>query len=184
MEFIDTVQERKSIKAYLDKPVPKQMVTELLEIATRAPSASNMQCWEVYALTGDPKVRLAQTLSNKYERGEPDTTDPINVQDHDNTPEILRDRAAASRDRYHKFMAQYDFNYSDFVMPGSLCFFEAPVMFFFVIDKGLNSKYIWDIGAVATILQLAANGQGPGQRLHRHHPQVRGRGKGGPGPAR
>ncbi|MBU2487862.1 MAG: nitroreductase [Proteobacteria bacterium] len=53
MEIIEAVKARKSIRGYLDKPVPREVVAQVLSLAIRAPSAMNTQPWEYYVLAGD-----------------------------------------------------------------------------------------------------------------------------------
>src|SRR3546814_6138058 len=43
--FDDVVVGRRSIRGFLDKPVPKALIAEILEVAMRAPSSFNNQCW-------------------------------------------------------------------------------------------------------------------------------------------
>ena len=53
MELRDAIINRKSIRGYLDKPVPKEVLEDVLNLATRAVSALNSQPWEFAVLTGD-----------------------------------------------------------------------------------------------------------------------------------
>ncbi|MFO0185124.1 MAG: nitroreductase family protein, partial [Alphaproteobacteria bacterium] len=52
------ITSRRSIRAFLPKPVSQADVEHLLDIAARAPSGSNIQPWKVHALTGAPLKRL------------------------------------------------------------------------------------------------------------------------------
>jgi nitroreductase len=52
------VTGRRSIRGYLPKPVPKQMIREILEVAMRAPSSMNTQPWNFTVLTGEPLDRI------------------------------------------------------------------------------------------------------------------------------
>ena len=45
MEFDAVVQGRRSIRGYLNKPVPKALITEVLTLAMRAPTSLNTQPW-------------------------------------------------------------------------------------------------------------------------------------------
>ncbi len=58
MEFEDVVRGRRSIRGYLDKPVPKALIREILEIAMRAPTSLNTQPWNFYVVTGDVLDRI------------------------------------------------------------------------------------------------------------------------------
>ena len=50
------ITSRRSIRAFLPKPVPQADVAHLLGVAARAPSGSNIQPWKVYALAGAARV--------------------------------------------------------------------------------------------------------------------------------
>ena len=52
--FVDAaIIGRRSIRAYLDRPVSKEIVSDILDVARRAPSGTNMQPWRVHVLTGE-----------------------------------------------------------------------------------------------------------------------------------
>ncbi|MBW1608552.1 MAG: nitroreductase family protein, partial [Deltaproteobacteria bacterium] len=53
MDIIDAIIMRKSIRDFKTDPVPKQILKEILETATRAPSAENSQPWEFSIIAGD-----------------------------------------------------------------------------------------------------------------------------------
>lgn len=60
MEFNDVLYSRQSIRAFTDKRITKDEVTRLLDSATQAPSACNMQSWHFFAITdADVIKRLA-----------------------------------------------------------------------------------------------------------------------------
>jgi len=52
MKLLEAIKSRKSIRAYKSDPVPGEVLTELLDIAGWAPSATNTQPWEFFVLTG------------------------------------------------------------------------------------------------------------------------------------
>jgi nitroreductase len=52
------VLERRSIRAFLDRPVERDIVAEILHLASRAPSGGNLQPWRVDALAGKPLEAL------------------------------------------------------------------------------------------------------------------------------
>jgi nitroreductase len=58
MELIEAIMRRRSIRRYENTPVPIELVKEVLEAATWAPSAKNGQQWRFIVLTGDAKRRL------------------------------------------------------------------------------------------------------------------------------
>ena len=48
MGFTDFAKSRKSARGFLDKPVPRQVVDDILETAKWAPSSYNTQTWKVH----------------------------------------------------------------------------------------------------------------------------------------
>ncbi len=62
MEFFDVVQERHSIRAFAAKPVEPEKLQQILEAANRAPSAGNLQGYEIFVVTDNAqKKALAQS---------------------------------------------------------------------------------------------------------------------------
>lgn len=64
----DAIMARRSIRNYLDKPVPREYVTHLLKAAMAAPSACNLQPW-AFIVVDEPQAlaRLkAATSQGRY----------------------------------------------------------------------------------------------------------------------
>jgi nitroreductase len=65
MDTLEAIHTRRSIREYLDKPIPEELVTKLLAAAMAAPSARNQQPWEFVVITD--KSLLGKTPSiNPY----------------------------------------------------------------------------------------------------------------------
>ena len=58
-----TMLDRRSTRLFLpDKPVPRELVTEALELAVHAPSNSNIQPWRLVLASGSARDRLVEAL--------------------------------------------------------------------------------------------------------------------------
>ncbi len=67
MDVFEAVQERKSIRAYQDKPVPRETIERILEAGRLAPSARNTEPWHFIIVTGKEKrKRLSEGLYAKF----------------------------------------------------------------------------------------------------------------------
>lgn len=55
-DFLAVVQGRRSVRKFLPDPVPIEDIRELIQTATKAPSASNRQMWRFVAVA-NPKLR-------------------------------------------------------------------------------------------------------------------------------
>jgi nitroreductase len=56
MEFFDVIKNRHSIRTFSDQPVEDEKLQQILELANLAPSAGNLQAYEIYVVT-DAKKR-------------------------------------------------------------------------------------------------------------------------------
>ena len=56
MEFSEVISKRHSIRTFTDQPVEAEKLQHILETANLAPSAGNLQAYEIYAIT-DAKKR-------------------------------------------------------------------------------------------------------------------------------
>ena len=55
MNVTEAVRQRISTRGFLDTPIPRDQLAELLETAQRSPSGGNLQPWKVIAVTGAAK---------------------------------------------------------------------------------------------------------------------------------
>jgi nitroreductase len=51
MDVFEAIQERRSIRSYQDKPVPRELMEKILEAGRLAPSAKNCEPWHFIAVT-------------------------------------------------------------------------------------------------------------------------------------
>ncbi|HZN78855.1 MAG TPA: nitroreductase [Mycobacterium sp.] len=62
-ELGEVVRDRRSTRLFLrDKPVPRELLDEALQLAMRAPSNSNVQPWRVFIASGPRRDRLVEAL--------------------------------------------------------------------------------------------------------------------------
>lgn len=67
MDTYEAIQQRKSIRAYQDKPVPRDIIERLLEAGRLAPSAVNREPWHFITVTGAEKRKaLSKGLYAKF----------------------------------------------------------------------------------------------------------------------
>ena len=58
MGLIDSIYARHSVRGYLDKEVPQDVMNRIFEIAQQSPSNCNVQPWKVFVASGALKDRL------------------------------------------------------------------------------------------------------------------------------
>jgi nitroreductase len=74
VEFFDVISERRSIRSFKDKPVEKEKLQRILETANLAPSAGNLQAYEIFVIESNEKK---QQLAAAAKRQGPITEAPV-----------------------------------------------------------------------------------------------------------
>jgi nitroreductase len=65
MDFFDVIRTRRSIRRFDERPVEEEKLAAILEAANAAPSAGNLQAYEIYLLRDQPALtRLAGVIGN------------------------------------------------------------------------------------------------------------------------
>ncbi len=162
MKLNDVVLGRRSVRAFLADPVPREKIREIAEMARWAPSWGNTQPWEIVVAEGEKTHRLAEAFAEERGKGttpRPDIPMPMEFPDvHKNRYVALgRELFTAmgiergdteARGRHYINMAR---------------FFGAPAVVYFIIDGRLNEPYAClDIGSIGTTFCYAAYQEGLG----------------------
>ncbi len=63
MDFFDVVRERQSIRVFAVRPVEPDKLQSILEAANRAPSAGNLQAYEIFLITRRSVLRSLAAAS-------------------------------------------------------------------------------------------------------------------------
>jgi nitroreductase len=157
MELIRAMEERRSTRAFLDRPVEREKLKRLLQLATQAPSAINLQPWEITVVSGEERERLSRLLVKRMRERNiscaPGAKDPL--------PEVFLERQRGLLDvLLPNLPAQSSFE--DFINEGSCNFYGAPSAIIIAIDEVFSSVRLTDIGILLGYLVLAAHAMGLG----------------------
>lgn len=157
------ITSRRSIRAFLPTPVPREDIEAILKVAARAPSGSNTQPWKVYVLTGSIRDRLVEAINAVWH-------DPAQLSQHKEeydyyprewvSPYVDRRRKVGwdlyallglTRDNKAGMHAQHGRNFA---------FFDAPVGLIFTIDRVMEQGSWLDYGMFLQNIMVAARGRG------------------------
>ncbi|MDU8926320.1 nitroreductase [Alisedimentitalea sp. MJ-SS2] len=164
MEVSQAMLERRSIRGFTDKPVPKELLEEIIALANRAPSSMNTQPWHFHVLTGEVLEKVRQGNCERMLGGIPPQRE---IKDHGAYDGVHRERQieiavqlfeAMGIERHDKEKRQ------DWVMRGFRQF-DAPVSVVVTFDRSLEDNGTiahFDLGAVTYGLVLAAWDRGLG----------------------
>lgn len=157
------ITSRHSMRAYLPTPVPRETIEDILRVASRAPSGTNTQPWQVHVLSGAARERLCQRVLAAH-------NDPVLAAQHQEeyayyprewlSPYIDRRRKVgwdlygllgigkSDKARMHQ---QHGRNYM---------FFDAPVGLIFTIDRVMQQGSWLDYGMFIQNVMIAARARG------------------------
>jgi nitroreductase len=161
------ITSRMSARAFTSAPVSRQTLTDLLQVASRAPSGTNTQPWRVYVLQGESRAALIDKVCAAHDavRANPALANEFR-EEYDYYPEkwvspyIDRRRengwglynllgiGKGDKDKMH---LQHQRNYR---------FFDAPVGLMFTLDRVMGRGSLLDYGMFLQNLMVAARARG------------------------
>jgi nitroreductase len=161
------IESRFSARAFLPRPVARDMLEDMLRVARRAASGTNTQPWKVYVLQGASRDALVEKVCAAHDAVYADPALAAQYrEEYDYYPEkwvspyIDRRRengwslygllgiVKGDKDRMH---AQHQRNYR---------FFDAPVGLMFTVDRILGRGSLVDYGMFLQNIMLAARARG------------------------
>ena len=77
MDVYEAVRSRRSVRGFLDRPVPPTVLARVLSAATRAPSGGNLQPWQVYLLSGFRLDELKSRVRRRIRAGDSGDQPPV-----------------------------------------------------------------------------------------------------------
>jgi nitroreductase len=157
VNVIEAIRTRKSIRDFKADPVPQHILKEILETATRAPSAENSQPWEFTIVAGEilDKIRTAN-IKKLNSKAPPHPDLPPKGLPPDS---IYRRRQIEIAKQLFGLMdiPRGDIEKRNRWMKLGFRFFNAPAAIVIFMDRSLSyPRPIFDIGAVTQNICLAA----------------------------
>ncbi|MBK3396879.1 MULTISPECIES: nitroreductase [Methylobacterium] len=154
------IASRRSVRGFLPDPVPTATIRDLLALAGRAPSGSNIQPWKVHVVTGAALARLTAALSAAHESDVPEAREyeyyPVTWRE----PYLGRRRSLGWQLYGLAGIEKGDKAGARRQLGRNFTFFGAPVGLVFTIDRDLEQGSWLDYGMFLQTLMLAARGRG------------------------
>ena len=161
------IESRFSARAFLSEPVPRDIIEDILRVASRAPSGNNAQPWKVYVLKGQSLASLIGKVSKAHDAvyADPSLAEEYR-EEYDYyprqwiSPYIERRRengwslygllgiTKADKDKMH---AQHNRNFR---------FFDAPVGLMFTVDRIMGQGSLLDYGMFLQNIMVTARARG------------------------
>jgi nitroreductase len=161
------ITSRMSARAFTQQAVPRELLEQILEVASRAPSGTNTQPWKVYVLQGASRDSLVEKACAAHDaiRANPELAANYK-ESYDYYPEKwvspfidrrrengwslygLLDIGKGDKDKMH---AQHQRNFK---------FFDAPVGLMFTINRVMGRGSLVDVGMLLQNIMVSARGHG------------------------
>jgi len=158
----EAIVTRRSVRAFLPIPVDRATVEELLSLASRAPSGTNIQPWKVRVVAGEARLRLSRAIQAAVDHDGMEK----HVREWNYYPERWREPFLGRRrkigwDLYGLLgIRKGDFEATERQHRRNYDFFDAPVGMIFTLDEDLEIGSWLDLGIFIGSLMIAARGRG------------------------
>ncbi|HYP85066.1 nitroreductase [Variovorax sp.] len=161
MNVHEAVSSRRSVRAFLDRPVPPDVIHRVLEAALRAPSGGNLQPWHLSIVGGEPLARLKALMRERVRddpRGEGSEYDvypnelvePYRQRRFD-VGEAMYARLGIPREDRPARRAWFARNFE---------FFGAPLALFCTVDRRMGPPQWSDLGMLLQNVMLLLRAEG------------------------
>ena len=156
MNVQKALQQRKSVRAFLNKEVEKVKINTILNAARHSPSGVNTQPWQVAVVMGETKQILQTKIEKSFRQGDKGKADysyyPEKWVEPYNSRRIkcglqMYKVLEIKREDKEKQLNQWASNYRAF---------DAPVMLLFFMDRHMNTGSYLDYGMFLQSIMLAA----------------------------
>lgn len=158
----EAITSRKSVRGFLPTPVGRATVEEILAVASRSASGSNIQPWKVRVVAGDVKEKLTQAILDAIARDGFDNYQrewnyyPVQWREP-----FLGRRRKIGWDMYGLLgVGKGDHEGTHQARLRNYEFFGAPVGMIFTLDEDLEIGSWLDLGILIGTIMIAARGRG------------------------
>ena len=158
----EAIRTRRSCRAFLPTPVDRATVEQLLALASRSPSGSNIQPWKVRVVAGAARERVSRAVLESLDReGAAAFRREWNYYPEPWREPFLARRRKVGWDLYGLLgIPKGDFERSEAYRLRNYEFFGAPVGLVFTLDEDLEIGSWLDLGIFIGNLMTAARGFG------------------------
>ena len=162
MDVFEAVNSRIACRWFLDKSVDQDVVRDLIKGAARAASNSNLQPWNVYAVTGEPLKEIKRQAAKAIQNDDWDTLETeLSIFPENLWEPYFSRRFQMGAQLYGALGTTRENRAGRFEqIKRSYQFFNAPVGIFITIDRGMGPIQWADLGGYVNTLAILARGYG------------------------
>ncbi|MFF4959459.1 nitroreductase [Streptomyces sp. NPDC001222] len=161
MDVYEAVTSRRAVRGFTDRPVPRETLERVLSAAAWAPSASNIQPWRAYVVTGAPLAEIKKRAGERLASG-----DSWDEPEYEQYPPALKSpyrerRSAFGQQRYGALgIPREDLEARQRAASANWDCFGAPAALFCYIDRDLGRPQWSDVGMYLQTVMLLLRAEG------------------------
>ena len=174
MSLAEAIRTRRSVRGYVNKPVPEDIIHNVFELAQQAPSNCNIMPWKVYLASGQKRDQISKELIEAVSSGQESNPEFPATPPHEG--EYRKRQVDCAVELYNNMGIVRDDK------PGRMRallrnheLFDAPHIAFICMEKHFDVSVAVDVGMYAQNLMLAMTAHGLGSCAMgsmRHHPDI------------
>ncbi|MFD9293072.1 nitroreductase [Streptomyces sp. NPDC060030] len=161
MNVYEAVVSRRAVREFTDQPVQEETLERVMSTATWSPSASNIQPWHAFVVTGEPLAALKKRTGERLAAG-----DPWDEPEYEMYPSTLKSpyqerRSAFGEQRYGALgIPREDLEARHRASAANWDCFGAPAALFCYIDRDMGRPQWSDAGMFLQTVMLLLRAEG------------------------
>ncbi|MEZ0153448.1 MAG: nitroreductase [Candidatus Reddybacter sp.] len=161
LTFDQVIEQRKSVRGFLPKPIPNDKLHKIFALAQQAPSNCNIQPWNVVVASGESCKALRNKLVAAVEQKVAPNPDYSRTERFDG---VFRQRQVDTAVELYNNMniGRGDTEGRQWAMMRNFELFDAPHIAFISMPKIFNESVAIDVGMYAQTLMLSMTAHGIG----------------------
>lgn len=159
MSIAEAIKGRRSVRGYLNKPVPQATLEHIFELAQYAPSNCNIQPWKVFVASGELKEKLRRQMVERVMKGVPFCSDYDYPEKFDG--DYRRRQVDCAVELYNNMgIERNDAAGRARASLRNFEMFDAPHVCFIGMDKRFGASVAIDVGMYVQNLMLSMTAHG------------------------
>lgn len=153
------IKNRRSVRGYLDKRIPQEVLQSIFQLAQYAPSNCNIQPWQVFVASGELKDKLRAQMVDRVMKGVPFCSDYDYPEKFDG--EYRRRQVECAVELYNNMgIGREDTAGRMRASLRNFEMFDAPHVCFIGMDKRFGASVAIDVGMYVQNLMLSMTAHG------------------------
>ena len=155
-DFKELMKQRHSARYFLSKPIPEEILKEIMSTSLLTPSWGNSQPWNIYVASGKTLEEIRKDWIAKNKEGVKGNSDinaghrtDFSERCQENINKVLKKFSDALKDPNCKIF-----------MEANYILFNAPTVVYITVPKKRTEYNIFDTGALEMSIMLAAKEKG------------------------